>query len=189
MTMPRAMRDLKIGDLVLVADGGKFEPIVFFTRHGTEEGGDAKRWAQFLDLEMEDSNRLVLTPNHRVVMWDGAEKQASEVKLGDYLVGANGERTRVIAISQRKQMGAYLPMTGSGTIVVSGIKASCFVGDSDMQVSVLRSLVYLLSIAYEYIPFEAYVPIAHMLDRLVQTSPQAWLVIGSLIGARWATSK
>ena len=110
------MKNLKIGDEVLVATG-KYEPVYSFGhRHESMEAD----FLQFLPSGLE------LSADH-MVRAGGRFIPASMVKVGDDLVSTDGNVVSVEAIKRVTRMGVYAPFTMSGTIVVSNIEASNYV--------------------------------------------------------------
>jgi hypothetical protein len=119
------MKNLKIGDEVLVATG-KYEPVYSFGhRHESME-------ADFLQLL---PSGLELSADH-MVKAGGRFVPASMVQVGDVLESTNGNVVTVEAIKRVIRRGVYAPFTMSGTIVVSDIQASNYVAfrDSDRLV-------------------------------------------------------
>lgn len=129
------MKDLKLGDQVLVVDGRHnkpvYEPVYSFGHRNTEIT------AEFLRLE---PSGLELSENHMVFVRGRGAIPAALVKLGDVLEGSFHEAAVVVeAIFAVQQKGAYAPFTSSGTIVVNGIKASTYVSFQGSERFVLGS--------------------------------------------------
>jgi Hint module len=110
----KKMRDLTIGDIVKT-DDDRFEPIYGFGHR------DAVLKSDFLRIKTA-TTILELTTDHMVFV-SGRSIPSSMVKVGDML--SNGDMVEAIATVVRK--GAFAPFTPSGTIIVNGIKTSCYV--------------------------------------------------------------
>jgi Hint module len=114
MTM---MKDLELADEVLVAEGRYEEVYSFGHRHETLE-------AEFLQFH---PSKLEITTNHMIKVSDRGFVPASSVMIGDELETADGNYVTVEEITTVVRQGVFAPFTTSGTILVSGIKASSYV--------------------------------------------------------------
>mmetsp|Transcript_2264 Transcript_2264/g.5289 ORF Transcript_2264/g.5289 Transcript_2264/m.5289 type:complete len:182 (-) Transcript_2264:9-554(-) len=117
------MKDLKIGDLVLV-ENNKFEPVYSFghINHSTE--------TEYLQIFTQSSRHpLEMSSDHMVFVEGRRSVPASSVQVGDKLIVGTDSHTltKVVTIKEIVRRGMYAPFTKSGTIVVNGILASCFV--------------------------------------------------------------
>lgn len=110
------MKDLKIGDKVLAANG-KYEEVYSFG-HRDDYGQ-----AEFIQIS---PSGLEISKDH-MLMVGGKFIPASLLRVGDELESANGEVVTVGAIKTVLRNGAYAPFTASGTIVVNLIKASNYI--------------------------------------------------------------
>jgi hypothetical protein len=114
----RAMRDLKLGDKVLVSDG-KYEPIYSF--------GHANATALAIFLHFLPS-QLELSPNHLVFVLGRGAIPASMVHIGDIFRGTDERVTQILEVSRQ---GIYAPFTPSGKIIVNGVLASNYIAFQD----------------------------------------------------------
>ena len=109
-----SMDSLEIGDYV--RSGKDFSQVFSFAHL------DLDREANFLQIHTEGSVApLEITDNHMLFRNDKAVS-AKEVSVGDML-GDN----KVTKITSVKRTGLYAPITYDGSIVVNGIKSSCYV--------------------------------------------------------------
>ncbi|MBN3303455.1 desert hedgehog protein [Amia ocellicauda] len=130
------LRTLAPGALVLAADGsGQLVPsrvLLFLHR-------DAGQAAQFVVLEMEEGERIWLTPSHLLFLspdcaLDPQRYQASyasRAQPGQYVLtqgGAGGQLrpSRVVSVSLEEADGVFAPLTEHGTLIVDGVLASCY---------------------------------------------------------------
>ena len=131
------MKDLKLGDKVLVDDQGTYEPVYSFGHYSRKVEATYLRFIatgndryRLHSLEMSQSHLVFLEGRRTSV-------PASHVQVGDKLLlvaaGAGTSDTKsnivvvVLEIQVVKRRGAYAPFTPSGTVVVNGFKASSFV--------------------------------------------------------------
>lgn len=119
------MRDIKLGDKVLV-QGGKYESVYSFGHHARNTE------TQYLKLVTSD-RFLDISKDHLVFVEGGRSVPASSVKVGDKLLLADGGLDSVVAISVTTKQGAFGPFTASGTVVVNGVTASNFVTLQDSE--------------------------------------------------------
>jgi len=111
---PIAMKDLRLGDLVLV-DQNRYEKVYSFAHYHTTIETE---YIQLLPSQLE------MTPQHLVFVQGYQEPiPASSVRVGDVLVGS----TQVTKIRVILCQGMYAPLTPSGTIVVNGAMASNYI--------------------------------------------------------------
>ena len=140
----KAMRDLEIGDKVLV-EGGKFEPIYSFAHRQAESK------SEFLHLATSTTT-LAVTKYH-LVFANGHAVPSFMVKVGDMLTDASGEAAKVESIKTVTGSGIYAPLTPSGKIVVNNIMASCFVSlnqKDGVQIAGVHFSFHFLSHAFEF---------------------------------------
>ncbi|KAJ7405256.1 Indian hedgehog protein [Willisornis vidua] len=86
----------------------------------------------------EPPRRLVLTPTHLVFVAENASAPtahfrpifASLVRPGHFVLvvagGGSLQPAKVVGVRDRRDVGAYAPLTRHGTLVVDGVVASCF---------------------------------------------------------------
>ena len=110
---PIKMRELKLGDEVLVADGSH-EAVYSF---GHRQDTITAEYVQLLPSKLE------LSANHMVFVLRRGAIPASMVQLGDVL--SNGEA--VTSIHTVRRRGMYAPFTRSGTIMVNDVVASNYI--------------------------------------------------------------
>ena len=112
------MKDLQIGDSVLVSSG-TYEPVYTFGhRHETIK-------AEFLQLM---PSGLELSRDHMVMVQGQGYIPASLVRRGDVLESDNGKEMMAVQdISNVVRHGVYAPFTSSGSIAVNHIKASNYI--------------------------------------------------------------
>ncbi|NWR26681.1 IHH protein, partial [Tachuris rubrigastra] len=97
----------------------------------------------------EPPRRLVLTPTHLLFVAENASAPtthfrpifASLVRPGHFvLVAAGGgslQPAKVVGVRDRRDVGAYAPLTRHGTLVVDGVVASCFALVQEQQLAQL----------------------------------------------------
>ncbi|CAB9500985.1 Protein hedgehog [Seminavis robusta] len=122
------MRHVKVGDRVLTADSG-FEQVYAFGHR------DESRVAKFLKIHTTDLNAnlkrqhypaLEITEEH-LLRVNNTFQPAKGLVVGDVLEGEDGFERVVTRIRIIRKMGLYAPLTPSGTLLVNGIKVSCYV--------------------------------------------------------------
>ena len=87
---------------------------------------EPNRIARYLILKTQSGDTLKISPNHLIFLEKLEVKFASEVKISDVLITANGDKSMVVDISYMMQRGVFAPVTHSGTIIVDGILVSCY---------------------------------------------------------------
>jgi hypothetical protein len=140
------MKDIKLGDKVLVDGRGEYEPVYSFA-HRVEQG-----FEEFYQL-VAHSATLELTEEHMVFIEDGHSVPASMVKIGDKLELASGEFDTVKAIRTVTRQGVYAPFTASGVVIVNGVKASTFIsfqGSETMKVAGIDTGVTFQSLSHAF---------------------------------------
>lgn len=126
------MSDVRIGDLLLVADG-TYSPVWTFLVH--------QQQGSFIDYLRISTNRstLQITRSHLILMHRQGHTgpprylQASRLRPGDhiFLLRADAKETRqetevVEVIDTVKRSDAYAPLTEAGTLVVDDVIVSCY---------------------------------------------------------------
>jgi len=116
---PTKMTDLKIGDKILTTNG--YESIYAFAHNDTHTP------TNFLQLHTS-TGKLVLTGEHLVYL-HGKENpvRGSSIKIGDKLQSLEGGGEPVTMIDTIEHTGLHAPLTPSGTIIVDGFVASCYI--------------------------------------------------------------
>lgn len=116
-----SIQSLKIGDEVDVGNG-RFSSVYSFGHY------DEYQLASYIQLYTKEGNApLEISSDHLVNVHQNGKIPASEVNVGDQLLLRNGEKASVTKISVVDRVGAYAPFTMSGSVVVSGVVASCYV--------------------------------------------------------------
>jgi len=133
--------ELAIGDEVLV-EGGNYAKVYSFGHY------DPHSLAEFLQIRTstKDQQNLELTPDHMVFVHSNEKTiavPASQVKVGDYLVGSsnNNQPIKVDEIRTVQRRGAYAPFTMTGDIVVSGVVASNYVSLTNGKETTTTSMI------------------------------------------------
>jgi Hint module len=123
-----SMDALVIGDYVKAGDAGDFSRIYSFGHI------DHQMEAAFVQIKVDNVHESVLelTSDHMVFV-SGKAARASEIRVGDTL--SNGIVKEIQTVHRR---GVYVPLTESGTIVVSGVVSSCFVSLLDLPPSLMH---------------------------------------------------
>lgn len=97
----------------------------------------------------EPPRRLVLTPTHLLFVAENASAPAARfrpifaslVRPGHFVLVVAGGRglqpAEVVRVWDRRDVGAYAPLTRHGTLVVDGVVASCFALVQDQQLAQL----------------------------------------------------
>jgi len=108
-----SMNQLQIGDAVLSADH-EYDTVYSFGHYSE---------ARAAEYQLFLPSMLQVSPNHLVFLQEGNAVTASSVKVGDVLLHG-GIVTGIQTVTAR---GVYAPFTSSGTIMVNGVGASCYV--------------------------------------------------------------
>ncbi len=116
-----AMKDLKIGDKVMNAEG-KFDDVYSFGHYSKDVQ------AEFVQIHAAGLKTPLELSKEHMLFVDGAAVPASAVSVGDKvnLAGGNGV-AEVKKIQHVIRHGAYAPFTKSGTIAVNDVAASVYV--------------------------------------------------------------
>jgi hypothetical protein len=122
------MTDLRTGEQILVqrAREGRldFEPVLGFL-HAYK--GDVGHVAV-----IHEEGIVTASPGHLVLTSDGAYKTATSLRPGDMLQTVSGA-SRVSSIRRAPSVGAYAPLTASGTLVVDGVVASTYASPANLH--------------------------------------------------------
>jgi Hint module len=115
----RAMRDLRVGDRVLVAPG-EYSPVFMFTHRLAAEAGE------FVEVAATGCvTELRVTPGHFLYV-NGALVAAGRVAVGDRVVLRDGRVSEVLGVRRVRDVGLFNPQTLHGDVVVDGVLASTF---------------------------------------------------------------
>lgn len=129
----KLMRDLMIGDRVQVvrADGSIAYEDVYLMTHK-----DTNKVSPYLQIVLATGKTLTLSPRHFVPTVQGSDASwdarvlvgANEIKVGDTIWYQNETGAMALAVVSQVAhvtgVGAFNPLTASGTIVVDGVVAS-----------------------------------------------------------------
>jgi len=122
------LNKLKVGDAVKTTNGSYSEVYSFSHKQESAEG----IYLEIFTKDMPKNQPLEITKNHLIYVFDKNLKStklafASDVKVGDFLVGVAGLPSRVKSIHLVKGFrGLYTPMTTTGDILVNGVLASSY---------------------------------------------------------------
>lgn len=115
-----SITEVKPGDLVKTSQE-KFSKVFDYAHY------DTTKEAQFLKI-IAGQNNIELSKKHRIYVKNHSQwhtKFADELSVGDIL-WVNGEEQSINEITTVESQGVYAPITEEGTLLVNGIKASCF---------------------------------------------------------------
>lgn len=114
----KMMKDLKIGDNVLVATN-TYSAVMLFTHR------DPAFHGSYMQIKTAQGAAIRATSGHYIYVND-VLTMAANVKVGDTLRNAAGEDADVVSVNKVNSKGLYNPQTIQGDIVVDGIQASTF---------------------------------------------------------------
>jgi len=119
------MRNVQLGDKVLVDQDGTYETVYSFGHYDTKIQSDA-----FMSLTTSDGKSLTLTPNHMIQTSNKGTIAASRIQLGDsVMIASSNKNEKVTQISKNtRKKGMYAPFTKSGYLVVDDIVVSNYIG-------------------------------------------------------------
>jgi len=120
------MKDLKLGDKVLVGEG-VYESIYSF---GHRLDDSTPR--DYLEITIA-SLKLELSREHMLFVEGRHAIPASSIKIGDAVELSSGESTTVQSVRSVSREGVFAPFTPSGTIVVNGVKCSTFIAFQESE--------------------------------------------------------
>ena len=122
---PVRMQELKLGDRVKVATG-KYEPIYSFGHVAPSAV------ATFLHIRTSMST-LRLTEDHMVFTTSERAVSASNLRVGDCLLGGSGLKDLIESIDIVQDEGLFAPFTPSGKLLVNNILVSSYVAVVDQR--------------------------------------------------------
>ena len=116
------MMDLHIGDEVLTGNGS-YEPVYAFAHYAP------RTRASYLQLTTSGGTKLEVTPEHLIFIKDKKHPvRADKIMIGDSFQGILGDEDMSVTNIRIVELnGLFAPLTVDGTIVVEGIKASCYI--------------------------------------------------------------
>lgn len=114
----RSMKDIAVGDIVRVGYD-TFSPVFMFT-HRLSSG---RRF--FLRISTSTGETLEVTKGHYLYI-NGALTAAKDATVGDRLLRATGEATRIRSIATVQGSGLFNPQTLTGDLVVENLIVSTY---------------------------------------------------------------
>lgn len=115
------MSDLQVGDIVLTSGNG-YEPVYAFG-HRQEAVKTT-----FVKFWVESGKWIEMTGAHLIHVKDKAHPvRADSVRVGQNLVGKEGQSLPVTKIKEIQKKGIYAPLTASGSLLVNNVLASSYV--------------------------------------------------------------
>jgi hypothetical protein len=185
----KAMPDVRLGDRVLVAraDGSLGFEDIYLNTHKDEVSA-----APYVELKLASGRSLSLSPRHFIPVGAGPDaawgdhvaKGADELATGDHIWSRAADGTmqldRVVAAQTKVAVGAFNPLTMSGTIVVDGVVASAHsdwfldgIVSADAQTKVYQAVLAPVRVAYQVLG-----------PQVMETVTESWGVVDAV---RWAT--
>lgn len=143
--------DVKVNYDVLAVDsrGTLFYDKVYLISHA-----DRNDEVIFLRLSTKYGKVLFISPNHLLPINDLSNLvPAKNVHVGDILFSVKGgviATDEITSTSYQKCKGAFCPMTINGTIVVSGVVASCFT--TFVNPGLAQALLFPFRVMFSYLP-------------------------------------
>jgi hypothetical protein len=142
------MKDLKLGDKVLVGEG-VYEPIYSFG-HRLEDTVSL----EYLEIATV-SLKLELSREHMVFLDGSRAVPAAMIRIGDRVELASGESAEVQSVRSIYREGMFGPFTPSGRIIVNGVKCSIFIALKESETLWIRSMNTRLTYHFLAHTFEA----------------------------------
>jgi len=130
---PVRIDEIQPGDMLLCGDAGAGE--LSFSKFLGHLHLEATTSADYVSLEMNGGNLLVVSKEHLVFAASSPEAQATptaagDLRTGDWVnrVGFDGGlvRVQISEVSKALEDGVYCPLTELGTVVVNGTLCSCY---------------------------------------------------------------
>jgi Hint module len=118
------LKELRVGDVVAAAPGAVYSSIYSFAHY---EPTVIHSFLQIFTNHSRSASPLEVTDDHLVVVNDRVTR-ARHIRVGDTLTTEDGSAAVVQSIDTVRRRGLYAPLTEHGTIVVSGVTASVYVG-------------------------------------------------------------
>ena len=127
------LEEIVVGDLVLTYDYTKRR--LAYTKLILWADADFHTPTKYFKLDLEDGSSIKLTEEHLIFVDESHRAiMAKNVKPGDLLYKADVGYLKVRTVRLVTEKGLCGPITGSGTILVDGILASCYANLTDMCV-------------------------------------------------------
>lgn len=116
------MSELRVGQRAMDgANGNDSASAVYFFGHAS-----AHSVGVYVVVSTRAGARLALSEGHTIEVARRGLIAARDLRVGDRLLAANGDRVAVTAITRELREGMYAPTTSSGQIVVNGIVVTCY---------------------------------------------------------------
>eukprot|EP01084_Bolivina_argentea_P250103 418910_1 len=110
------------------------------------EGSDSdNQLIPMIELTLNNTEILSLTPNHLLFIRDIGLHRADQVRIGDKLNHFNGKYVKVISIKEVMKIPRNL-LTYNGNLVINGIAISSFAD----RMSIFSSMKYVAKYVYSY---------------------------------------
>lgn len=144
---PIRMDQLQIGDYVEADNTGAVSRVISFSHL------DHDNRAKYLRIHTTASaTPLEISHQHMVLLSSGAALPAKDLKVGDVLCTSSShsrsteDAVIVTKIDTVQRRGLYAPVTEAGTIVVSGVQASCYVALLDSFPATFQHYAYHVAV-------------------------------------------
>lgn len=143
---------LRTGDSILVlqqrtsswqaGDGGteralEFEPVISWLHYEPDAEMDVVQVTHSLGEVSLSLDHLLFVRRAGSSCFEGV--RAREIRIGDHVlapwIDGSVAEPEVVALSRRRAIGAYCPLTASGSLLVDGTAASCYSTPSDLTSS------------------------------------------------------
>jgi hypothetical protein len=132
------MKDLQIGDKIYTGDHHGYEPVYGFGHY------DKDKVVEFLEIHTQNGDNpnsfldpaIQVTRDH-LVYANGKYTAAKNIRVGDTLLGDDGQQRTIQSIHHVIGRGLYAPLTPSGTLVANRIHVSAYI-------SMQKNLPYVL---------------------------------------------
>jgi len=137
------MMYLSIGDSVAQVGGGFSHVYSFGHKHETTK----TKYLQIQTVTMNKNQPLEISEEHLITARrDGAKKlvPAADLKVGEYLMAQDGSFSQIISLKTVERVGAYSPLTASGSLVVNGVEASSYVSRNWLKDRISGEMLYYL---------------------------------------------
>lgn len=115
----KRMDELKLMDEVQTGVD-KYSPILTFSHR------EANELHKFIVLQTRKGRELTLTPSHIIYLGDGRLIATRRARVGDSVIGEDGNVDNIVELRQVVKKGLFNPQTVDGDIVVNGLKTSTY---------------------------------------------------------------
>ena len=127
---PTTMKALQVGDEILTSVGGNYETIYGFA-HQDRNAVITDYLDIYTSAQESKPAPLKVTGEHLLAIPDGKFVAAKSLQVGDLLESGDATSAVVTEIKSAAKKGLYAPLTQSGTLIVNGIKTSCYITVQD----------------------------------------------------------